>query len=145
MREIPDEEFREAVLINHSLEREILLTERSVDGKRWGVICYNKKKAENDKAFRDAMINRSTQELEKVKEGCGKRNLKTKEQVYHAAYRVIEKHCTKRFIEVEINNRGSPRLKFQLKVGQEMIVRTTQFTDKQKEIISIIGVAPVGV
>ncbi|MDY6965965.1 MAG: hypothetical protein SVM80_08365 [Halobacteriota archaeon] len=60
------------------------------------------------------MIKRSTQELEKVKEGCGKRNLKTKEQVYHAAYKVIEKHCTKRFIEIEINK----RVEFSLRDGQ---------------------------
>ncbi|MDY6966254.1 MAG: hypothetical protein SVM80_09870, partial [Halobacteriota archaeon] len=37
------------------------------------------------------------------------------------------------------------RVEFSLRDGQEMIVRTTQFTDQQKEIISIIGVAPVGV
>ncbi|MDY6966491.1 MAG: hypothetical protein SVM80_11095 [Halobacteriota archaeon] len=37
------------------------------------------------------------------------------------------------------------RVEFSLRDGQEMIVRTTQFTDQQKEIISIIGVAPVGI
>ncbi|MDY6932070.1 MAG: hypothetical protein SVJ22_09185, partial [Halobacteriota archaeon] len=37
------------------------------------------------------------------------------------------------------------RVEFSLRDGKEMIVRTTQFTDQQKEIISIIGVAPVGV
>jgi len=111
---LPDDEFTKAMLTNYSEEREIFLVEQVVDGKRW-MICWNKKKAEDDKGFRDTMIDRSTRKLEKVKKGCGKRNLKTKEQVYHAAYKVVEKHGTKRFFEIVINKRGAPRLKFQLK------------------------------
>jgi transposase len=141
--EIPDEQFTKAVLANYSEEREVFITERSIDGKRW-IVCWNKKKAEDDRAFRDTMIARSIRELEKVKNGCGKRNLKTKEQVYHAAYKVVEKHGTKRFFEIAINKRGAPRLKFQLKDDEiekacrldgKYILETSNFELKDIDIV----------
>jgi len=143
VRKIPDEEFTKAVLANYSEERELFLVEQVIDGKRW-MICWNKKKAEDDKAFRDTMITRSTRELERVKTGCGKRNLKTKEQVYHAAYKVVEKHGTKRFFEIAINKRGAPRLKFQLKDDEiekacmldgKYILETSNFKLKDIDIV----------
>lgn len=114
VQDISEEEYSREVLINYSDEREVFLKEKIVDGKRW-IICLNKKKADDDKAFRDTMINKTRKDLERIKKECGKRKLKTREQVYHAAYKVVERHDTKRFFDIEINKRGTPRLKFTLK------------------------------
>ena len=110
---IPNEEYTRIVLSNYSGERELWLAERTVDGRRW-VVCWNKVKAEDDKAFRETMIARTLQGLERIMKRCGKRGLKTKEQVYHKVYSLLEKHLTKRFFDIRINQRGAPRLKFQL-------------------------------
>ncbi len=109
---VPDEEYTRAVLTNYSEEREIWLAEKMVDGKRW-IICWNKSKAEDDRIFRETMIARTVESLERVKNGCGKRNLKTKEQVYHRTCTILEKYKTKRYFDIKINQRGSPRLKFE--------------------------------
>jgi len=114
VQKISDDEYSREMLINYSDEREVFLKEKNVDGKRW-IICLNKKKTDDDKAFRDAMINKTRKDLERIKKGCGKRKLKTKEQVYHAAYKAVERHDTKRYFAIEINKRGTPRLKFTLK------------------------------
>jgi len=113
IQETPEEEFMKAMVTTYSEEREVFLVEKMVDGKRW-ILCWNKKKAEDDKMFRERMIVRSLQDLEKIRKGCGKRNLKTKEQVYHATQKVIERDGTKRYITPEINKRGAPRLNFKL-------------------------------
>jgi len=110
---ISEEEFTKAFVTTYSEEREIFLAEKMVDEKRW-ILCWNKKKAEDDKAFRDRMIARSLLDLEKIRKGCGKRSLKTKEQVYHATQKVIERDGTKRYITLEVNKRGAPRLSFKL-------------------------------
>lgn len=110
---IPAEEFTKATVATYSEGREVFLAEKKVDGKRW-IFCWNKKKAEDDKAFRDRMIARSLQDLEKIRKGCGKRSLRTKEQIYHATLKVIERDGTKRYITLEINKRGAPRLNFKL-------------------------------
>jgi transposase len=113
VQETPDEGFTKAVVTTYSEEREIFLAEKMVGEKRW-IFCWNKKKAEDDKMFRDRMIVRSRADLEKIRKGCGKRNLKTKEQVYHAMQNVIERDGTKRNLILEINKRGAPRLNFEL-------------------------------
>lgn len=110
---ICEEEFTKAKVTTYSEEREVFLVEKMVDGRRW-IFCWNKKKAEDDNVFRDRMIARSLQDLEKIRKGCGKRSLKTKEQVYHATQNVIERDGTKRYIIPEINKRGAPRLNFKL-------------------------------
>jgi transposase len=113
VQETPDAEFTKAMVTTYSEEQEIFLAEKMVDEKRW-ILCWNKKKAEDDKAFRDRMLARSLQDLKKIQKGCGKRNLKTKEQVYHTTQKVIERDGTKRYITLEINKRGAPRLSFKL-------------------------------
>ena len=110
---VSEEEYTPAVLSNYSEEREVWLAEMLVNDKRW-IICLNKEKAEDDRIFRETMITKTSQELEKVMKGCGKRKLKTKEQVYHKAYTIMEKYKTKKFFNVKINQRGAPRLKFEL-------------------------------
>jgi transposase len=115
---VPDTEYVRTMLSNYSEDRELWLGETRVDGKRW-IICWNKNKAEDDKAFRETMIAKTIQGLEKVEKGCGKRHLKTKEQVYHKAYTVLEKYKTKRFFNININEHGAPRLKFEL-IDKEM-------------------------
>lgn len=114
VQDIPGEEYSKEMFINYSDEREVFLKEKTVDGKRW-IICWNKEKADDDQTFRDVMINKTIKALERIRMGCGKRKLKTKEQVYHTAYKVLEKYNTKRFFAIEINKRGTPRLKFTLK------------------------------
>lgn len=111
---IPDDRFVRVVLTTHSDEYEVFLTEYILHGRRW-VICWNKKKEADDRLFRDTMIAKSVKALEQIKKGCGRRNLKTKEQVYHAVQKVVEHYKTKKFLSVEINERGSPRLQFSLK------------------------------
>ena len=113
VQRVSEEEFTKAFVTTYSEEREISLAEKMVNEKRW-ILCWNKKKAEDDKMFRDRMIARSLQDLEKIRKGCGKRNLKTKEQVYHATQKVIERDGTKRYITPEINKRGTPCLNFKL-------------------------------
>ena len=113
VRNISEEEYTPAVLSNYSEEREVWLAETRVNNKRW-IICLNKEKAEDDRIFRETMIKKTNQELEKIMNGCGKRKLKTKEQVYHKAYTILEKYKTKKFFNVKINQRGAPRLKFEL-------------------------------
>lgn len=110
---IPDTKYVRAMLSNYSEDRELWLGETRVDGKRW-IICWNKNKAEDDKAFRETMIAKTIQGLGKVKKGCGKRHLKTKEQIYHKTYIILEKYKTKRFFGIKINEHGAPRLKFEL-------------------------------
>ena len=39
---------------------------------------------------------------------------------------------------------GIKRVEFNLRDGKAVIVRTTEFTDKQREIISVLNVAPIG-
>jgi len=39
---------------------------------------------------------------------------------------------------------GIKRVEFRLRDGKAVIVRTTEFTDKQREIISVLNVAPIG-
>ena len=110
---VSNDEYKMAHLSNYSEEREIWLAEILVNDKRW-IICWNKEKAEDDRIFRETIITKTNQELEKVMKGCGKRKLKTKEQVYHKAYTILEKYKTKKFFKVKINQRGAPRLKFEL-------------------------------
>lgn len=112
VQEISEEEYAREMLINYSDERKVFLKEKTVDGKRW-IICWNKKKAEDDRNFRDLMISKTRQDLDKIKKGCGKRNLKKREQVYHAAYKVVEKYGTKGMFDIKINKRGTPRLKYE--------------------------------
>jgi len=108
-----DTEYVRATLSNYSEEQELWIAEKVVDGKRW-IVCWNKNKAEDDKAFRETMIAKTIQGLEKVKKGCGKRHLKTKEQIYHKTYIILEKYKTKRFFDIKINERGATRLKYEL-------------------------------
>jgi len=110
---IPDTEYVRTMLSNYSEDRELWLAETQV-GRRRLIVCWNKNKAEDDKTFRETMITKTMQGLEKVKNGCGKRKLKTKEQVYHKTYTVLEKYKTKRFFNININKHGAPRLKFEL-------------------------------
>jgi transposase len=110
---ISEEEYIPAVLSNYSEEREIWLAETLVNDKRW-IICLNKEKAEDDRIFRETIITKTNQELEKIMKGCGKRKLKTKEQVYHKVYTILEKYKTKKFFNVKINQRGASRLKFEV-------------------------------
>jgi len=112
--EISEGEYVPATLSTYSEVREVYLAETQVNDKRW-IICWNKKKAEDDRVFRETMIARTVRELEKVQKRCSKRNLKTKEQVYHKTYTILEKYKTKRFFDIKINKRGAPRLKFKLK------------------------------
>jgi hypothetical protein len=39
---------------------------------------------------------------------------------------------------------GIKRVEFSLKEGKGVVVRTTQFTDQQRELISIINIPPIG-
>lgn len=114
---VPDKDYTKNVLTNFSEEHELWLAEREVDGKRW-IICWNKIKAEDDKIFREKMISKTIKELEKIRKGCGKRNLKTKEQIYHKTYSFLEKYKTKSFFSIEINKRGAPKLKHELLANQ---------------------------
>lgn len=91
VQEIRDEDYTEARLINSLEER--FLTERIVKDVGW-IVCWNRENAEDDRTFRDLMISKSILELERVKKGCGKRKLKSKEEIYHAAYPILEKHGT---------------------------------------------------
>jgi len=118
VQEISEEEYTREMLINYSDEREVFLKEKTVDGKRW-IICWNKKKAEDDRNFRDLMISKTRQDLDKIKKGCGKRNLKKREQIYHAVYKVVEKYDTKGLFDIMINKRGTPRLKYE-SIGKEI-------------------------
>ena len=117
VQDISEEEYSREMLINYSDEREVFLKVKKIEGKRW-IICWNKKKAEDDKNFRDLMINKTQQGLDKIRKGCGKRNLKRREQVYHAAYKVVEKHGTKALFDIKINKRGTPCLKYELISGE---------------------------
>lgn len=110
---VSEEEYKLATLSNYSGERELWLAEIQVSGKRW-IICWNKNKAEDDRIFRETIIAKTAQGLEKIKKGCGKRKLKTKEQVYHKTYTILEKYKTKKYFDIKINQRGAPRLKFEL-------------------------------
>ncbi len=139
---IPDEDYAEARLINSLEERELFLTERVVKDARW-IICWNREKAEDDSAFRDLMISKSILELEHVKKGCGKRSLKSKEEIYHAASSILEKRGTKGFFDIKINKRGAPRLKFDLndsniekacKLDGKYIIETSDFSLKEIEV-----------
>ena len=114
---IPEEEYLKAVLSNYSEERELWLAEKMIDEKRW-IVCWNKIKAEDDKTFREIMLSKTLKNLEKIQKGSGKRKLKTKEQIYHKTYNVLEKYKTEKFIDININKRGAPRLKFQLKIKE---------------------------
>lgn len=111
---IPEKEYTPDTLSNYSEQREIWLAETRVDGRRW-IICWNRTKAQDDKTFREAMIAKTVQGLEKIRKGCGKRGLKTKEQVYHRTHTVLEKYRTKRFFDIKINKRGALRLKYTVK------------------------------
>jgi Transposase len=142
VQEIPDENYAEARLINSLEERELFLTERIVKDVRW-IICWNREKAEDDRAFRDLMISKSIKELEHVKKGCGKRKLKSKEEIYHAVYSILEKHGTKGFFNIKINKRGAPRLNFDLndsniekacKLDGKYIIETSDFSLKEIEV-----------
>lgn len=115
---VSEEEYTMATLSNYSEEREVWLADKMFDGSRW-IICWNKEKAEDDRAFRETVITKTIQEMKKVQKGCGKRKLKTKEQVYHKTYTILEKYKTKKYFDIEINQRGAPRLKFEL-VDKEM-------------------------
>lgn len=119
--QIPEKEYTRAMLSNYSEERELWLAETQVGKKRGRlIVCWNKNKAEDDKMFRETMITRTIQGLEKVKKGCGKRHLKTKEQIYHKTYTILEKYKTKRFFDIKIfNKHGASRLKFEL-IDKEM-------------------------
>lgn len=110
---ISDDEYAKEIIVNYSEEREIYLAKREINNKLL-VICLNKKKAVDDKSFRDLMITRSSEKLKKIEKGCGNRNLNSKEQVYHAVYKVLEKYKTKKYFDIKINQRGAPRLKFKL-------------------------------
>jgi transposase len=110
---IPDKKYAKGILSNYSEEREIWLADTQIEGRRW-IICWNKTKAEDDKIFRDTFIARTTQELEKIQKRCGKRNLKTKEHIYHKTYNVLENYKTKKFFNIKLNDHGVPKLKFQL-------------------------------
>lgn len=114
---IPDDRFVRVVLTTCSDEYTVFLTEQMVDDRRW-VICWNKEKEADDRLFRETMIEKSVQALERIKKGCGRRNLKTKEQVYHAVQKEIEHYKTKKFFSIEINERGSPRLQFSMKTTE---------------------------
>ena len=113
VQELSAEGYVRGELLNYSSKREVFLKVKKVEGKRW-IICWNKKKAEDDKNFRDLMINKTQQSLDKIRKGCGKRNLKRREQVYHAAYKVVEKHGTKGLFDIKINKRGTPCLNYEL-------------------------------
>ena len=110
---ISDDDYIKEIIVNYSEEREIYLAKREINNKLL-VICWNKEKAVDDKSFRDLMIAKSLKNLEKIEKGCGNRNLKTKEQVYHAVYKVLEKYNTKKYFDIIINQRGAPRLNFKL-------------------------------
>jgi transposase InsO family protein len=85
VQEISAEGYVGGELLNYSSKREVFLKVKKVEGKRW-IICWNKKKAEDDKNFRDLMINKTQQSLDKIRKGCGKRNLKRVEEVYLNEY-----------------------------------------------------------
>lgn len=117
---IPEKEYTRAMLSNYSEERELWLAETQIGRRKRLIVCWNKNKAEDDKTFRETMIAKTIQGLEKVKKGCGKRNLKTREQIYHKTYMVLEKYKTKRFFDIKIfNKHGVYRLKFEL-IDKEM-------------------------
>jgi transposase len=114
VQEISGGEFTEATLTDYSEKRAVFLAERTVRGRRW-IVGWNREKAADDRAFRDLMIARSIQKLERVKKDCGKRNLKLKEQVYHKVHTILDKFGTERFFEMGLNQRGAPRPKFELR------------------------------
>lgn len=113
VQSISDDEYEIGLISNYSDQREIGLAERTVEGKRW-IICHNVRKAEDDNEFRQAMINKTSKALEQLQKRCGKGKLKKKEVVYHRIYTVLENYNTEPFFDIQINSRGSPRLKFTL-------------------------------
>lgn len=110
---IPESEYKSHIITDITQKKELWITETKMDEKRL-IVCWNKEKAKDDKAFREKMISNSEKALEKIKNGCGMRNLKTKEEVYHKTYSVLEKFNTVPYFEISINQRGAPRMKYDL-------------------------------
>jgi transposase len=112
IQSISDDKYETVLLDNYSEQREIGVTERFVNKSRW-IICHNIRKSEDDKVFRQSMIDKTMNALEKIRKKCGKGKLKKKEEVYHRTHTVLEKYDTEPFFDIQINSRGAPRLKFE--------------------------------
>jgi len=113
---ISDDEYVKGIVTDVLHKKEIWTRETEVDGKRL-IVCWNKEKAIDDKTFRDAMITKTEEKLRKIEERCGKGSLKKKDEVYHKTYSILEKYDTKQFFDISINQRGSPRMSFVLRLS----------------------------
>jgi transposase InsO family protein len=56
VQEISAEGYVGGELLNYSSKREVFLKVKKVEGKRW-IICWNKKKAEDDKRVEEVYLN----------------------------------------------------------------------------------------